>query len=169
MKKIAYVFVGLLTIGSIALLPSCSKDKCKDVTCQNGGTCNDDDGSCTCATGYEGANCETAMRDKFIGTFKMNGNVNCNVTGSTALTNVTVTVSNSSTSIQKMVIAVGGSFSITATLNSSTSFTIDQTTIGTFTYSGNGSISGIQLSLTINEADSSVPETCVYTLSGPKQ
>jgi hypothetical protein len=72
MKKITYVFVGLLTIGSIALLPSCSKDKCKDVTCQNGGTCNDDDGSCTCATGYEGANCETAMADKFAGNWKYN-------------------------------------------------------------------------------------------------
>lgn len=169
MKKLTYVFVGLLTIGSLALVSSCKDDKCEDVTCQNGGTCNEDDGSCICTTGYEGANCETAQREKFIGTFKTNGNVNCNVTGSNALTNVNVVVSNSSSAVNKIVIAIGGSFTVTGTLNSSTSFTIDAATIGVFSYSGNGSISGTQLSLTINENDSSVPETCVYTLSGPKQ
>ncbi|MCC6383533.1 MAG: calcium-binding EGF-like domain-containing protein [Bacteroidia bacterium] len=72
MKKIAYLFVGLMTIGSLTLLPSCKKDKCKDVVCQNGGTCDDEDGSCICATGYEGANCETAMADKFAGNWKYN-------------------------------------------------------------------------------------------------
>lgn len=72
MKKLTYVFVGLLTIGSLALFPSCSKDKCKDVTCQNGGTCDEEDGSCICATGYEGTNCETAMADKFAGNWKYN-------------------------------------------------------------------------------------------------
>lgn len=72
MKKLTYLFVGLLTIGSLALLPSCKKDKCKDVTCQNGGTCDEDDGSCICATGFEGASCETAMADKFAATWKYN-------------------------------------------------------------------------------------------------
>jgi len=72
MKKLTYVFVGLLTIGSLALFPSCSKDKCKDVTCQNGGTCDEEDGSCNCAAGYEGTNCETAMADKFAVNWKYN-------------------------------------------------------------------------------------------------
>ena len=40
---------------------SCKKednDPCKDKVCMNGGTCVD--GTCVCANGYTGANCETA-------------------------------------------------------------------------------------------------------------
>lgn len=44
---------------------SCKKDKCKDVTCQNGGTCSD--GNCSCPTGYSGTLCETGSAAKFIG------------------------------------------------------------------------------------------------------
>ena len=40
-----------------AMLFSCSSDKCKDVSCQNGGKCVD--GTCECATGFSGKNCET--------------------------------------------------------------------------------------------------------------
>ena len=55
-----------LTIGAFGavMYTSCNKDECKDVTCLNGGTCSG--GNCVCTTGYEGINCETAMRTKFI-------------------------------------------------------------------------------------------------------
>ncbi|GAA4465592.1 hypothetical protein GCM10023093_18080 [Nemorincola caseinilytica] len=58
-----------LTLGafSAVMYTSCNSDPCKDVVCQNGGTCNE--GNCTCATGYEGTNCETASRAKFIKTW----------------------------------------------------------------------------------------------------
>jgi hypothetical protein len=32
---------------------------CVGVACQNGGTCNDSDGSCTCTSGFSGADCST--------------------------------------------------------------------------------------------------------------
>src|SRR4051812_28730932 len=70
MKSIKHIALGaLLTISAFCavLYTSCNKDKCKDVTCQNGGTCSD--GNCTCVTGYEGTNCETKSRDKFVGTY----------------------------------------------------------------------------------------------------
>ena len=56
----------LVTIGSFSAVvyTSCTKDACKGVTCQNGGTCSG--GTCTCPTGYEGTNCETKSRDKII-------------------------------------------------------------------------------------------------------
>ena len=57
----------ILTVGAFSAVmysSSCTKDKCKDVTCQNGGVCSD--GVCTCAIGYEGTNCETASRAKFV-------------------------------------------------------------------------------------------------------
>ena len=64
MKKI-YILIFITLIGGI-LSFSCT-DKCKDITCNNGGTCND--GKCSCAPGFEGNNCSTASRDKFIGTW----------------------------------------------------------------------------------------------------
>ncbi|OSZ79323.1 hypothetical protein CAP35_14010 [Chitinophagaceae bacterium IBVUCB1] len=70
MKSIRYVALStLLTIGAFSAITytSCNKDECKDVVCQNGGTCVD--GTCTCTTGYEGTNCETAVRAKFIKTW----------------------------------------------------------------------------------------------------
>jgi len=51
-------------VGSIAYL-SCNRDLCKTVVCANGGVCNG--GSCTCVAGYEGVNCGTVSRSKFLG------------------------------------------------------------------------------------------------------
>jgi hypothetical protein len=67
MKSLKLVAVSaFLSIGAFCtvLYTSCSKDECKGVTCQNGGTCSG--GNCTCATGYEGTNCEKQARSKFI-------------------------------------------------------------------------------------------------------
>lgn len=62
-------FTALLTIGAFSAITytSCNKDECKDVVCQNGGTCVS--GTCTCPTGYEGTNCEILSRDKFVGKY----------------------------------------------------------------------------------------------------
>lgn len=52
-------------------------DLCESITCSGHGTCND--GTCACSPGYEGANCETETRAKFLGpyfgiyTFSKNG------------------------------------------------------------------------------------------------
>jgi len=66
MKKVK----SLLAIASLAfgmfLMNACD-DPCKDVVCQNGGVC--DEGDCICATGYEGTDCATEMRTKFLGTY----------------------------------------------------------------------------------------------------
>ncbi len=47
------------------LYPSCVKDNCGDVVCDNDGLCVD--GYCACLTGYEGAQCETRWHEKFAG------------------------------------------------------------------------------------------------------
>ena len=68
MKSLSVIVIAslsiLMTILSITPI-SCNKDKCKTTTCANGGVCNG--GSCTCASGYEGTNCETISRAKFLG------------------------------------------------------------------------------------------------------
>ena len=53
-----------ISIGFL-LHPSCTKkDKCEDVVCQNGGTC--EDGNCKCPAGYEGDRCQMESLPKAI-------------------------------------------------------------------------------------------------------
>lgn len=63
-KQIALSFA--LTLGAFGAVTytACNKDECKDVTCQNGGTCSD--GKCNCPSGFEGSNCETQSRNRFL-------------------------------------------------------------------------------------------------------
>lgn len=63
MKNLFFLF----TLSFGIFMTSCS-DPCKDISCNEVGTC--DDGTCICDTGYEGANCETESREKFIGTWE---------------------------------------------------------------------------------------------------
>lgn len=67
MKNLKTILLaGFLTAAAFAttLITSCNQDKCKDVVCANGGTCTD--GSCKCASGYEGTLCDTKSNLKFI-------------------------------------------------------------------------------------------------------
>jgi len=66
MKNLFYLSLTLFVLN----FSSCSK--CKDVTCNNGGTC--EDGICACLTGFSGTNCE--IEDKCI-----TSNVVCNNDG----------------------------------------------------------------------------------------
>jgi hypothetical protein len=59
-----YVLVALFTI------VSCQVDPCDGVACLNGGLCNE--GNCLCAPGYEGSDCSTEQRAKFIATYNFN-------------------------------------------------------------------------------------------------
>ena len=52
MKKLLY----LISISLLTLNFSACSNKCKDVVCQNNGTCND--GLCECPSGFSGTNCE---------------------------------------------------------------------------------------------------------------
>ncbi len=50
-------FLTITVFFSVGYLSCVTKDKCADVSCQNGGVCSD--GSCTCPSGYTGTHCET--------------------------------------------------------------------------------------------------------------
>jgi hypothetical protein len=45
---------------------SCTEDKCKEVVCANGGSCDEKTGACVCASGFEGTDCKTLSRAKFL-------------------------------------------------------------------------------------------------------
>jgi hypothetical protein len=70
MNRIKNIFFSVaLTLGAFTAITytACNKDECKDVVCQNGGTCVS--GACSCPSGYEGTNCETLWTTKFIKTW----------------------------------------------------------------------------------------------------
>lgn len=58
------LFTFLLLLCSFS---ACNKDSCKQVDCQNSGTCID--GNCRCADGYGGVSCEYYLLQRFIGNY----------------------------------------------------------------------------------------------------
>ena len=77
LKSSAIVFSVSVCIFTVMLnFISCNKNSSPKVTtivkcvsCANGGLCVDD--TCRCPTGYEGSNCETITRDKYLGNWEV--------------------------------------------------------------------------------------------------
>lgn len=57
-----------MTLATAVTYTSCKHDSCKALMCRNGGTCADE--FCRCPTGYEGTQCETVSRTKFVGNYE---------------------------------------------------------------------------------------------------
>jgi hypothetical protein len=62
------VFATISILGSFMYV-SCNRDKCKTIVCANDGVCNQ--GACICPSGYGGTNCETVLRNKFLGNWQV--------------------------------------------------------------------------------------------------
>lgn len=69
LKTIVLATLSTVVVFTGLTYTSCNPDKCKAITCAYGGVCND--GDCTCATGYEGSQCEKITRNKFVATWKV--------------------------------------------------------------------------------------------------
>lgn len=163
MKTRILQILGVAAVATMGMV-SCTTDACKDVDCGAWGTCLD--GVCVCDDGYEGTDCDTEERAKFVGTYVASGTITCPVTGNGTFSAETVTVANSATSVTKITIDFAGVL-LTATVNG-TGVTVDQATIDGLTYTGSGSINGNTLSLTLNEEEPNV-ETCIYQITAIKQ
>ncbi len=61
----------VLIVFAAATWLSCNKDRCVTMSCYNGGVCHN--GLCTCSSGYEGVNCSTESRQKFLGNWQQTG------------------------------------------------------------------------------------------------
>ena len=69
LKTITTTTLLSFSVFAAIVLPSCNRDQCKSIVCAYGGVCNN--GSCTCPSGYEGTNCETISRNKFLGNWSV--------------------------------------------------------------------------------------------------
>jgi hypothetical protein len=163
-------FVKFVSYSLVLALPllglnSCSKDACKDVECGANGVATEDGDNCNCvcAAGYEGTACETESRTKFLGTYLLSGSDNEGDTYS----NLSSVVGTSSTAANKFTLTIAGNITVTATLDGN-GFTVDSSTSGGFTYTGNGSFTNTTLTLTLNETASN-GDLLIYSLSGNKQ
>ncbi|MCD6012598.1 MAG: hypothetical protein K0Q79_2460 [Flavipsychrobacter sp.] len=159
MKSMKYIALSaFLTLSAFcAVLYSCTKDECKDVVCQNGGTCAG--GNCTCVLGYEGTRCETKSRDKFIGTYIGSeictiGTDNYSITIATNSDNVKLTMTNLYNNTP--VITATGSITTANTF----SFSGTQSTI---TFSGTGTLTGNQLVVAYTITDGASTNSCTFT------
>jgi hypothetical protein len=144
-----------LTLGAFTAVTvtSCNTDECKDVVCNNGGTCVG--GSCSCLTGYEGVNCQTEVRASYAGDYKGSGTDNSGGT----YTNWTISFASAGTTATNMnMILKNGAGATVLTLpvqlTTNTTYQITSTTVGSFTYSGSGTVSPTVATATINQAGS---------------
>jgi hypothetical protein len=155
-KNLRFIGLAILTGAMTLTYTGCKTEGCTDSTATNfDDKADDDDGTCT----YE--------RDALIGSYSVSGTIACGVTAGGTVSGSSLTITASTASTSKIVVAVFG-VSLTCTVSGS-SFTIDNQTVSGFDYTGNGSVNGNTINLTINEYDVSVPETCVYTLNGSRQ
>ncbi len=174
-KQIA--FGAMLTFSAFCavIYSSCSKDKCKDVSCQNDGVCSG--GTCTCPIGVTGTNCETVYRSSFANNYK--GNVTySDATGAGSYNDYHLVFTYSTdTTYYKMSLAINDSsninvFSFPVILSNfgtaGTVLTIPTTT-KTYTggivatYTGTGTITGTIANLVLTESSSL--GTTIYTFT----
>lgn len=151
-RTISKLMLGLALVAFTAT--GCKKDKCKDKNCGNGSCV---DGSCVCNTGYEGSECGTEVRAKFIGQYS--GTFSCSG-GSPGTVNMSI--SNSSTGVNKVVMSDGFDNWICSVSGSSLTIA-NQTISGGNTIQGSGQLAGSILTLNLNISGTS----CTYT--GTKQ
>ncbi len=165
MKSIRNIaFSALLTMGALSAVTytACNKDACKDVVCQNGGVCND--GNCSCTFAYTGTKCESEVRASYYNTYKGNGVDN---EGDT-YTNwrIKFYAVGTDAKVMGMDLADGNNAnvaSLTVTLQSATTFTVNSATVQGVAYTGSGTVDATKASLTLTGSDNT--GTLTFTFS----
>jgi hypothetical protein len=157
----------IAAIVAALVLSACNSDKCKDVTCQNGGTCTD--GNCKCPVAFEGSKCEIESRAKFLNNGQAavwKANETCS--GDTNRYVYTVTISPAAAKNQ-IILGNIGNFEITqnptATMTSSTAFEFGKKDIDIFY--GTGNLAGNTLTVNTFYKPSGSPTyiSCTATLT----
>lgn len=169
MKKLSLlnlVLVCCLALG-VMTFASCESDPCEDVTCVNGtAVASGDNCNCDCDAGYEGDDCTTLSRTKFVGTYTVADA--CSESGAGTYT---VTITASSTEVDKVLISnFWGAYSnnVIATVDGNTLTIANQDpdsdgypVSGTGTYSATNNT--ITVNYTVTETASGDTDVCQAT------
>lgn len=155
-KSLRFLGLAILTSAMTLTYTGCKTEGCTDPTATNyDEKADEDDGTCT----YE--------RDAMLGSYSVSGSIACGVTGNGTVSGQSFNITESTAATNKIIMSFAG-ISLTCTVSGS-SFTIDSQTVDGYDYTGNGSVNGNTLNVTINEYDVTIPETCIYTLNGSRQ
>ncbi len=162
MKSIKYITLGALTVLGIfcaILYSSCSKDECGAVTCLNKGECKG--GVCKCTKGIFGANCEIIYRDRYKGTYKgLPPNEPYSDTTNLLIFNPTADTTNYNTmdviwvdthGTAKLILPI----ELQEHFSGGSTFAVIPLTIGSVTFTGNGTVNGNMASMQIMQKDTS--------------
>ncbi len=68
-KSVLLTAFSTLAAFSTLTFTACNNDKCQAIACASGGVC--EEGRCTCLPGYEGYQCETETRQRYVGNWKV--------------------------------------------------------------------------------------------------
>jgi len=126
---------------------SCNKDNCKEVECQNLGTCLD--GSCRCPDGYGGANCEFYLLQRFIGNY--DATYDCNSATKTITVEANVADKSKLSILNLGDYACDNLYRLEATVTGDSIFILPQTVCSStglpsgYSFLGKGKISGDSL------------------------
>jgi hypothetical protein len=156
-KLLSYMMVIALPL---FVLNSCKKDPCKDVECKNGGTPTEDgdDCKCVCAVGYEGSDCGTLVRAKFIGTH--NANETC--TSGNDVYSITINAVTSDDKKVQIVNLYNAGISVNGEVNADGGITIPNQPFGSGIISGTISATGA-VSYTVTAGGLS--DGCSFTIT----
>jgi len=110
MRYLSFIY-SIVIVCTLVLLASCDKDPCEDLACDTvGGNCVN--GICQCNENYEGLDCSSLLRDKFLGTYLVTPTC-----GGTADNPYTVTITGSGASLSKILIENFGNTPCGATIS----------------------------------------------------
>ena len=153
------LFAATLTISLFfaVVYSACTKDRCNNVACQNGGAC--DNGNCVCAPGYEGGRCETYSRTKFITNF--NGGDSCTKGGVNGYALRFYAVLTNPVQMTMKNFLGNNNDSATCTLEAADSFIFNGSN-NSVTYRGYGILSNDSLHLSYHVQADTVNYDCTY-------
>ncbi len=163
--RIALSCLFTLFISGLMFYASCKKqDNCSGVACVNTGYCAD--GFCVCPTGVGGDTCENVFRKAFANTYAGSANVNTAHKNYRLVFSIPATTSNYVAMQLTLQDGAGGATSIPVlplTLSNPTlttgNFNITSTTVGGYTYTGNGTVYAKLASLTLYKTPASGVDT----------
>jgi len=140
MNKIFKAFAGVAIIAALSTISSCTK---------------------TCDLGYEGDNCKTEVRAKYLGNF--NGTESC-TTGNTTISVNGITVTGD---VVKVTFSnlYGAGFNTTGTVQADGSITIANQAFGTGQISGSAEIAAGKVKITYTVTAGGASDACVWTQS----